>query len=168
MLNYNRITLNDRVQIAVQVGLGTSYGAIGKLIGKDRSAIQREVSPWGRKKYDAEHANWYSVQNSSFKKKGKTKLSLNENLLKYVEEKLELRWSPEQISHSLKNAFEGNEDMQISHEAIYQYVYIHTKKTLREELVKQLRREKTRRGPSRKEGEKRGKIADAVSIDERP
>jgi IS30 family transposase len=47
-------------------------------------------------------------------------------------------------------------------------VYLHAKKTLREELVSQLRREKKRRGSSRKGSEKRGKMADAVSIDERP
>ena len=165
---YRRITLNNRIQIAVQLGLEKSYGEIGLLLGKDRSTIQREVAPWGRLKYDAAYSHWYSEQNSSLRKKGKNKLDSNADLLKYVQGKLELRWSPEQISHSLKDAFRDNDSMQISHEAIYQYVYIHAKKTLREELVSQLRREKKRRGPSRKGSEKRGKMADAVSIDERP
>jgi IS30 family transposase len=168
MLNYNRLTLNDRIAIAIQIGLGKSYGMIGILLGKNKSTIQREVSSWGRKKYDAAKAHWYSEKSRSLKREGKTKLRENVNLLGYVSGKLELRWSPEQISHSLKDVFSDDPTMQISHEAIYQYVYIHAKKTLREELIKQLRREKKRRGPSRKGTERRGKMADAISIEERP
>lgn len=164
---YKRLTLDNRIQIAIQLGLDKSYGEIGKLLGKNRSTIQREVAPWGRIKYDACNAEWYSNQNSSLRKKGKNKLSYNGELLQYLKDKLELRWSPEQISNKLKETFRDNAAMQISHEAIYQYVYLHAKKTLRESFIKQLRREKKRRGPSRQE-EKRGKIADAVSIEKRP
>jgi len=89
--------------------------------------------------------------------------------LEYIHEKLELRWSPEQISNSLEKEFFTDITMQVSHETIYQYVYVHTKKSLREELTAQLRRKKKRRGrTARQEGSKRGKIADAISIDERP
>lgn len=168
MLKYNRLTLNNRIAIAVQIGLEKSYGEIGDLLGKSKSTIHREVSYWGRKKYDAAHAQWYSDQNSSLRKRAKTKIKGNTNLLAYVSEKLELRWSPEQISHSLKKDFWEDATMQMSHEAIYQYVYVHAKKTLREELVKQLRREKKSRGPSRRSNERRGKIAEAISIEERP
>ncbi len=138
------------------------------MLGKNRSSIHREVAPWGRIEYDAANANWYSEQNSSLRKRGKSKLSQNADLLTHVKEKLKLRWSPEQISHGLKETMRDNESMQISHETIYQHVYVHAKKTLREELVKQLRRKKKRRGPSRQGSEKRGKIADAVSIEMRP
>lgn len=154
--------------IAVQLGLEKSYGEIAKLLGRAKSAIQREVAPWGRSKYDAARSQHYSERNNIIKRRGKSKLKGHKPLLDHVLGKLELRWSPEQISNDLSVRHAGDKAMQISHEAIYQHVYLHVKKTLRTELIKQLRREKPRRGPSRKGSGKRGKMADAVSIDERP
>lgn len=53
----------------------------------------------------------------------KSKLSRDETLLKYVVSKLRLGWSPEQISIRLPIDFSDKEDMNISYEAIYQFIY---------------------------------------------
>jgi len=65
--------------------------------------------------------------------------------------------------------FPDHESMRISHGSIYAYVYVHSKKGLRDCLIKSLRQEKSKRGKPRPASEdKRGKIPNAVSIYERP
>jgi len=59
--------------------------------------------------------------------------------------------------------------MHISHESLYAYIYLHSKKGLRDCLKSNLRRGKKKRGRPRKKSEdKRGKITKAISIEERP
>lgn len=96
-------------------------------------------------------------------------MKFNEKLLNYVLNKLELRWSPKQISQQLKKDYPNDEDMRVSHECIYEYIYLHSKKSLRACLRGKLRQKKAKRGrPRKKSEEKRGKIKDAISIEERP
>ena len=56
-------------------------------------------------------------------------------------------WSPEQISHRLKVDFPDDESMRISHEAIYQSLYIQGHGALKRELVLQLRTGRALRAP---------------------
>jgi len=78
------------------------------------------------------------------------------------------KWSPEQISGYLKDKYQGNMQMQISHESIYQYIYAKAKGELKKHLLKYLR-QKGRKNKNRKlSHEKRGQIPDAISIHERP
>lgn len=128
-------------------------------LDRSKSSICREVRPWNRLKYKAVKAQEYAEKGASIRKKGKSKLAGCVSLLAYVQEKLELRWSPEQISNNLKNQYPQQKEMQTSHETIYRYVYLHAKKSLREELTAQLRRQKKARGtPRSKHLDKRGKI----------
>jgi transposase, IS30 family len=166
--SYKRLTLDERVTIQTRLSHGESYGAISKILNRTKSTIQREVGPWTRNKYNAVKADKYAQKGASGRKAGVIKVKLNSVLCDYINEKLELRWSPEQISFSLAKEHVNDSTMQISHETIYRYVYLHAKKSLREELISQLRRQKSVRGMPRKEGSKRGRIPDSVSIDERP
>ena len=85
-------------------------------------------------------------------------------------EKLREEWSPEEISTRIKMEYAWDMAMQISHEAIYQYIYVLPRGELKQTLIKALRQEhKYRRTQkSGKTEEKRGKIADMLSIEERP
>ncbi len=58
--------------------------------------------------------------------------------------------------------------MQISHEAIYLYVYVHSKTEVKELLLKQLRQKRKLRGNTRRGSDKRTTIKDPIRIDERP
>jgi IS30 family transposase len=89
-------------------------------------------------------------------------------LEKYVLEKLQLRWSPRQISVSFQRKFPENSAMQISHEAIYMYVYLHSKKELKSLLISELRQKRKYRGNVRRGADKRTTIQDPIRIDERP
>ena len=69
------------------------------------------------------------------------KLAVNPRLRGYVQEKLSCteRWSPEQISHRLVVDFPDDERMRISHEGIYQSLYVQGRGALRRELTVCLR-----------------------------
>jgi len=167
--NYKRLTLLERVEIEVALSHDRSYQQIADQLNRNKSSICREVKPWSRLKYRAVRAHEYAEKGACIRKKGKNKLGKGSAMLSYIKEKLELRWSPEQISNHLKNKFPDQEEMHISHETIYRYVYLHAKKSLREELSAQLRRKKKTRGmPRSKDLDNRGKIPDAIGIDERP
>jgi IS30 family transposase len=58
--------------------------------------------------------------------------------------------------------------MRVSHETIYQSIYVQGRGALRRELAKSLRTGRALRKPRRKEGERRGKIPGMVMISERP
>jgi IS30 family transposase len=80
-----------------------------------------------------------------------------------------LAWSPEQIAQRLKVDFPGDLTMRISHEAIYQALYIQGRGALKRELSACLRSGRALRLP-RERARNRGKsfIADALMISERP
>jgi transposase, IS30 family len=58
--------------------------------------------------------------------------------------------------------------MWVSHETIYQSIYVQGRGALRRELASCLRTGRALRKPRRKEGERRGRIKDMVMISERP
>jgi IS30 family transposase len=77
--------------------------------------------------------------------------------------------SPEQISGWLKQEFPSQQDMQISHEAIYRSLFIQTRGVLKKELTAQLRTARRMRRPNSHNAKSgQGHILDMVSIRERP
>ena len=80
-----------------------------------------------------------------------------------------LSWSPEQISQRLKLDFPDDEEMRISHEAIYQALYIQGRGALKRELIACLRTGRALRTP-RERARQRGKkfVTEDVKISQRP
>jgi IS30 family transposase len=97
------------------------------------------------------------------------KLAANERLREEVQTRLERHDSPEQIANRLKIDFKDEPEMQVSHETIYQSLFVQSRGALRRDLTKRLRTgravRKPHRGPS---GGRRGRIKDMVNIKERP
>ena len=87
-----------------------------------------------------------------------------------VASKLHQEWSPEQISGWLKQQNPDESGMQISHETIYRSLYIQARGVLKKELQYHLRtRRKFRRAKNATNAApKASRIADIVSISERP
>jgi IS30 family transposase len=78
-------------------------------------------------------------------------------------------WSPEQISHRLKTDFPEDESMRISHEAIYQSLFIEGRGALKRELVACLRTGRALREPrSRSRNKPQGHVTADVVLSERP
>ena len=80
-----------------------------------------------------------------------------------------MSWSPEQISNRLKSDFPDDPSMHISHEAIYQSLYIQGRGALRRELVSFLRRGRALRVPrARSRGKAWAHVSEDVMISRRP
>jgi IS30 family transposase len=78
-------------------------------------------------------------------------------------------WSPEQISHRLKVEFPDDESMRISHEAIYQALFVQGRGALKRELVACLRTGRALRVPRARAHQRRdGMVTPEVMISQRP
>jgi IS30 family transposase len=80
-----------------------------------------------------------------------------------------MAWSPEQISHRLRIEFPDDESMRISHEAIYQSLFIEGRGALKRELVTCLRTGRALREPrARSQNKPQGHVTADVVLSQRP
>lgn len=165
------LTLADREDIAVW-RTQMSQGAIARRLGKATSTIGRELKrngPPGRPGgYRAVKAQ---VQAEDRARRPKpSKLATHEPLHAYVVAQLtsEQRWSPEQISQRIRLDHPDDERMRISHEAIYQALYVQGKGALRRELTVCLRTGRALRKPHARVDQRGSKVKNMVMISERP
>jgi IS30 family transposase len=165
---YSHLSLDERIQIEKYLDKGYSISAISILLNRSKSTISREIQKCPTRVYSAHEANLdylYCLQNKNY---SRSKIRSNPMLMKFIHARLRKKWSPEQISISLKKKFPFDKSMQASHETIYFYIYLHSKKTLKDELISQLRQKRKTRGTRYSNKVKDIKINDRVSIDERP
>jgi IS30 family transposase len=161
-----RLSLEDREEIRVGVGAGDSFALIARSIRRSASTVCREVNNnGGRGRYRAVAADGAAYRRALRPKPAK--LATSPLLGARVEELLLERWSPQQIAARLKLEFPDDPSMQVSHETIYQSLFVQSRGALRKELSACLRTGRTRR---RHQGRKdmRGQIPDMVTISERP
>lgn len=150
---------------------GRPIREIAKGIGRSPSTVSREIKRnSGKAGYRAFSASRRASRAATLRRKGKSKIARQSVLQQYVVEKLKEEWSPQEISERIKIEYSMNMAMQISHEAIYQYIYVLPRGELKQTLIKALRQEhKYRRTQkAQKPEENRGKIANMLSIEERP
>jgi IS30 family transposase len=97
------------------------------------------------------------------------RLEANPALLAEVLQGLEARHSPEQIAGRLRQDFPDDPEMWVSHETIYQAVYVQPRGELAREVKSALRTGRIKRKPQgRREIDGRGKLRDMINISERP
>lgn len=152
---------------------GCSFGAIAHSLGRSVSTVSKEVSAGGgnRYVYRATTAHRRAQRKARKRKLWKRKILLIPRLRRYVQKKLRLRWSPEEIARKIAKEYPLDMTMRISPEAIYSYLYVLPKGELKKEFLACLRRERKRRHKRKQDGAKpvgRGKILDMLSIEERP
>jgi transposase, IS30 family len=163
------LSVAEREEIAVGVAAGRSLRAIAAGLGRSASTVSREVRRnglRGRYRYRALAAQAQAQARAARPKTAK--LAGNARLRAWVGARLEERWSPEQISVMLRREFPGDPEMRVSHETIYQSVYVQGRGALRRELAACLRTGRALRKPRRKAGERRGRISGMVLVSERP
>jgi len=97
-----------------------------------------------------------------------TKLAGDPRLRSYVQQSMDLKLSPEQIANRLTVDFPDEEEMRISHETIYQALFVQGRGELRRDLHRQLRSGRAVRKPRRRVGERGARITGMVNISERP
>jgi len=170
---YVRITDNEREEISRSLARGANQATIARQLKRSRSTISREIHRFRWPcEYRAHVATVRAKQSISFRRKGRRKLDENKILQEYVVSKLSLHWSPDQIAKKIREAYPDDKTMRISPESIYAYIYILPRGELKRTLVKGLRQERKHRRklktPAQKTQETRGKIANMLSIEERP
>lgn len=99
---YKRITYEQRLIIEKLYELGYTKSRIAEEIGCHKSTISRELCRLGEVKYSAMSATREAVYKSSNRRYGKIKILQHKPLGEFVKERLEKRWSPEQIHLYLK------------------------------------------------------------------
>ena len=157
MRTYTQLTQEQRYQIYSLMKAGHNQSEIARLINVHKSTISREVRRnRGMKGYRAKQAHQFSLN-----RRKKTKCLIKTSTWTLIETLLRKDWSPEQVSGWLK----GNYGLQISHEWIYQHILID--KQAGGDLHRHLRCQKKRR---KRYGsyDRRGRLKNRVSIDERP
>ena len=165
-----RLSLEEREEISRGLASGDSIRAIAESLGRSPSTVCREVNAnGGRKKYRALVADRAACRRALRPKRAK--LAQCRRLRRVVERKLEAKWSPQQISAWLASQYPDRSEMQVSHETIYQSLFVQSRGALRKELHTCLRTGRAMRRPKTYVKGNRigaGKIKDMVMISERP
>jgi IS30 family transposase len=163
-----RLSLGEREDISRGLAAGDSFRAIASRLGRAPSTISREVAGnGGRQRYRAvvaDEAAWLRA-----KRPKEQKLVGSELLRWLVEAALERRWSPQQVAGWLRRSFPDRPELQVSHETIYQSLYVQARGALRKELTGYLRRRQATRKPrghSSYNGQ--GQLRGTLNISERP
>src|SRR5215467_15758404 len=160
-----RLTLADREEITLGLHGGESFTVIAARLGKAVSTVSREVAAnGGRGAYRAWRAHQRARQQARRPKVPKLACP---QLAAQVTGWLEQWWSPVQIARRLRIEFPGDPMMWVSHETIYQALYVQGRGELRRELARCLRTGRAKRRP-RGRGENTGQIRDMVMISDRP
>jgi IS30 family transposase len=162
------LRFEEREEISRGIAVGRSLRQIARSLGRAPSTMSREIRRnGGSEAYRANRADKRAWERALRPKP--CRLALNRKLRWRVAQKLVLQWSPEQISGWLKREFSTDQDMQISHEAIYRSLFVQTRGVLKKELTAHLRTRRQMRLPKSHNAKSgRGHIPDMVSIPERP
>lgn len=164
-----QLSLQDREEISRGLVAELSLAAIARGLGRPTSTISREVNRnGGREAYRAAAADRATCERARRPKR--TKFEQHPTLAMVVEDRLRLKWSPEQICHRLKLDFPDDATMRVVPETIYQPLFVQGRRGLNYELVKHLRSQRKRRRPHpvTTRNNERGRITDKVMITQRP
>lgn len=169
MKRYKHLDIFERETLSQLLLRDSNLTGIAKVMGRDKSTLSREISrgKLGRVGYRALTAQFFVEQSKHIARRPKK--ILNNPLLEIeIHKYLRKKWSPEQIANRLKMEYPTDPSMQISHEAIYTYLYILPKGSLRKELLSYLRTDRRKRQKRGNTHSKRGQIPNMISIEERP
>jgi IS30 family transposase len=158
------LSIADREEILVGIRARESLSSIARRLGRVPSTVTREVAAnGGREDYSA----WAAQQRArqAVKRPKPYKLRAGQ-LLDEVSKRLEQLWSPDEIARRLPLDFPDDPEMRVSHETIYQSLFVQGRGELRRELARCLR---SGRACRKKRGtvDGRGRIPGMVNISER-
>lgn len=186
--NQRYLSLEEREDIHAGIEREESIRAIARRLSRAPSSVLRELrrnmrdqryrtrSTLRQRRRGRQRTQPWEYRPSSAHERAKrmasrpkvAKLAVNSALRELVQSKLKERLSPEQISAELRVEFPDQPEMWVSHEAIYQAIYVQGRGALRRELAVCLRTGRALRKPRRKVAERRGRIPNMVMISERP
>jgi IS30 family transposase len=176
----------EREEIMVLLAAGHGIREIARRLGRAPSTVSREVRRNSRRTHAVPlcrarpgKGNWrrtpptYRATRAQLRadrmsaRPKPAKLAEQAELREFVQDLLRQKWSPQQISATLKAEFPGRAEMQVSHETIYQSLYVQSRGGLRRELTACLRTGRALRKPRARADERRPRIPGKVMISER-
>jgi IS30 family transposase len=177
------LNIVEREKILAGICEGKSIRQIAQELGRQPSTVMRELGknmhhqryrrrsgrgfqaqpPWN---YSPHRAQLRADQKARRPKTAK--LAATPRLREQVQDRLQHKHSPEQIAYGLIKDFPDDVEMRVSHETIYQSLYVQGRGALKQELTRQLRTGRALRKPRRQPGQRSPRIKDMVSISERP
>lgn len=165
----HQVTAEEREHISRALTGGASVRAISRTLARAPSTISREIARnGGRRAYRAVSAERRAWQCATRPKRAK--LQASPRLRQVVEAQLRVRWSPQQIAGWLRHTWPQRPEWHVSHETIYQSLYVQTRGALKRELTQYLRTKRAMRRPASasSHGQGRGQLRDTLSIAVRP
>jgi IS30 family transposase len=160
------LSLGEREEISRGLVGGLSFTAIASGLGRAPSTVSREVSAnRGRGNYRAWVAHRRAGEQARRPRPGKLACA---RLAAAVGEMLAERWSPQQIARRLKGEYPNEPEMWVSHETIYQALFVQGRGSLRKELHACLRSGRATRRARTRRANGQGHIPNMVMISERP
>ncbi|MEE3753797.1 IS30 family transposase [Mycobacterium intracellulare] len=190
-----RLSLQERIEIQAGVHAQESLRSIGRRLGRPASTIKREIDSNCelRNRHTGCKSGYRRKEAFGARQSGKTasvrylavsahdraadrarrpktrKLAINDRLHAEVQTRLKQLHSPTQIAARLRRDFPDDPEMRVSHEAIYQAIYVQGRGSLRRELHRCLRTKRAVRRSQHQPGARRhGRIPDMVNISQRP
>lgn len=163
------LSLIEREQLRDLHREGMSIRKIAAAMGRSASTISRElrrntVTPRGYLPHTA-----HRLSAARRQRKRPSKIVENNELFTYVHDKLQQRWSPEQIANRLRKDFPNAPHMWVCTETIYQAIYVHGHARLKRDGKLHLRRGRARRKPRANPNSRRQRFVDPMKlIEHRP
>ena len=175
------LSLEEREEIFAGIVRGDSMRGMARALGRAPSTVYRELRRNMSQLYRGHAARRlrtgaWNYRPSLAQRRAErlasrpkvAKLATNRPLHDLVQGKLQERLSPEQVAAALRREFPDNRDMWVSHEAIYQSIYVQGRGALRRDLAVCLRTGRALRHPRRRSQERRARIPGMINISERP
>ena len=165
---YKHLTIQERAVVMTMRDDLCSIRSIAKRLCRSASTIGREIKRTaGAGVYDANRAH-LQCQARRVVPRRVAKLRAGSVLFEVVRHQLKLLWSPQQIARKLRLLWPDNPEKTVSHETIYNAIYLHPRGELKRELIACLRHHNQVRKPRSRGADRRGQIPDMQSIHIRP
>ena len=161
-----RLSLREREEISRGLLAGDSCRVIARRLGRAPSTVSRDVAAAGHRQ---RYRGWRAEETAHRRARRPkiAKLIAVPRLRRAVEQGLRRRWSPQQIAARLVLDYPDDLEMRVSHETIYQSLFVQGRGALRQELTRCLRTGRAQRRPlGRATGS--GQLQHMVLISDRP
>jgi transposase, IS30 family len=161
------LSFTERCRLEELLEGGCTAVRAAELLDRHRDTIRREiVKGLTGSGYRARVGQ--DVADTKRKRPKERRLESRPALLAEVVQRLEQRHSPEQIAERLRQDFPDDPEMWVSHETIYQALYVQPRGELARLVKTALRTGRTQRKPQGRKGNGQGKLKDMINISDRP
>lgn len=161
------LSFTERCRLEELLEGGCTAARAAELLDRHRDTIGREIGK-GLTGSGYRARVGQDVADANRKRPKSRKLDDNPVLLGEVLQRLEARHSPEQIAERLRQDFPDDPEMWVSHETIYQALYVQPRGELARLVKTALRTGRTQRKAQGRKATNQGQLKDMINISDRP